>query len=59
MKTSKKMRMRVKFGNFILFILFRNAFSERQRCLLTEMNELHSSLIKNNDQIREYLQTDI
>jgi hypothetical protein len=42
-----------------MFNRCRLAMSERQRNLLTEINELHSSLVKDNDEIREYLQTEI
>lgn len=33
--------------------------SERQINLMTEINELHSSMVKDHDEIREYLQTEV
>lgn len=37
----------------------RISFSDRQRYLLSEINELHTSLVKDNDEIKEYLNTEI
>lgn len=43
---------------FLYYIIIRLPNSERQREILNDINDLHCSMIKEHDEIREYLQTE-
>lgn len=44
--------------SIILYLYNRVPNSDRQRELLNDINDLHSSMIREHEEIREYLQTE-